>query len=187
MKMTCPHCAESLDPLALAEHQDVRDFYELLGWFGEENRPVCLAYLRCFRKPGQRAQSISRLLGLLRGPAGIIAAGRFSYKKRNYRGNRQMVLQAMWLTVGRMEGGGLGSANYFKSILADLAGKAEAAEERRTEEARRAGTHRRPGPDAEPSAVGELFNRPPDDDREGSISPETKGQLDRILRRPGQE
>ncbi len=143
MIVTCPHCGERFDPVKLAESQDVVEFFSILGRFGDDRRPLVLAFLRCFRKAGS-AQSLSKQLRILKEIAAIIRAGELAYDRKRGAVTYGMVLEAMSETVRLKELAGLANTNYFKEILMTMAQKADARAEAAREMRRRTGADRPP-------------------------------------------
>ena len=159
MQVVCPCCYARHDLAPLVADVEARAALARLARLGGPLERYVVTYLGMFR-PAKRALPWSRFTRLLDELIGAVEAGGIRRKGRSWGVTREQWTEALRIVVERWTAGQiecpLKNHGYLLEVARGLSDKAEAAAERETEEARRAGRGPERGGGASPVEHYEL-------------------------------
>lgn len=157
-ELCCPICAAELTIEQLFAHEETRQAFSRLAAVSLPLGSKLLAYVGLFA-PAKNRMSIARKVKLLMELVPLVEAGEVERRGRNWRAShedwRAAIDQVLAQRDARKLTLPLTSHGYLLEVLASLADKAEASEERQAEEDRR---HRRTTLYASGSTVADVLS-----------------------------
>lgn len=135
MKLKCPDCGSTIDVSRLREAETFRAIIEVYKRLDRVESALVGEYVDCFRASSHAEISPRKYLRILRETIEVLTALQFSFSKRTVRVDRRIALEALQKTVDT-EKRAFRNHNYWFAIMAGMAKKRAALEERETDKRR---------------------------------------------------